>query len=48
MDDGKQDGWKDGELVRRTRGGDRAAFTALVERYRDMVYGVAYCYLSHA
>lgn len=39
---------EDGELVRRTRGGDRAAFTALVSRYRDMIYGTAYHYLGNA
>ncbi|MDQ2799501.1 MAG: RNA polymerase sigma factor, partial [Armatimonadota bacterium] len=44
-DDGKKE---DGELVQRTRGGDRAAFTALVSRYRDMVYGTAYHYLGNA
>jgi len=38
----------DGELVRRARGGDRDAFTALVGRYRDMVYGAAFCYLGNA
>jgi len=38
----------DGELVRRARGGDRDAFTALVGRYRDMVYGAAYCFLGNA
>lgn len=38
----------DGELVRRARGGDRDAFTALVERYRDMVYAAAFCYLGNA
>ncbi len=30
------------ELVRRARRGDRAAFGELVDRYRDMVYGLAY------
>jgi RNA polymerase sigma factor (sigma-70 family) len=32
----------DGELVKRVRGGDRQAFGALVDRYRDMVYGLGY------
>lgn len=44
MDD-KQD---DGALVRRARGGDRDAFSALVGRYRDMVYAAAFCYLGNA
>jgi len=30
------------ELVRRARRGDRSAFGELVDRYRDMVYGLAY------
>ncbi len=30
------------ELVRRAGGGDVAAFNALVERYQDLAYGVAY------
>jgi len=38
----------DGELVRRARGGDRDAFTALVERYRDMVCAAAFCFLGSA
>ncbi|MBI3946257.1 MAG: RNA polymerase sigma factor [Armatimonadetes bacterium] len=37
----------DGDLVRRTLAGDRAAFEALVERYRDAVLGVAYHHLGH-
>jgi len=32
----------DGQLVQRTRGGDREAFGALVDRYRDMAYGLGY------
>ena len=32
----------DGQLVRRVREGDREAFGELVDRYRDMVYGLAY------
>lgn len=43
--DGEQ---SDGELVRRTCRGDRAAFTALVGRYRDMVYGTAYHFLGNS
>jgi RNA polymerase sigma-70 factor (ECF subfamily) len=35
-------GKADGELVQRTRDGDREAFGALVDRYRDMAYGLAY------
>ncbi|MBM3500340.1 MAG: sigma-70 family RNA polymerase sigma factor [Armatimonadetes bacterium] len=31
-----------GELVQRARRGDRSAFGELVDRYRDMVYGLAY------
>ncbi len=42
------DRWDDGDLVRRARGGDRDAFTALVGRYRDMVYGAAFCFLGSA
>ena len=30
------------QLVERARGGDREAFGDLVERYRDMVYGLGY------
>ena len=41
----KQD---DGTLVRRARGGDRDAFTALVGRYRGMVYAAAFCRLGSA
>lgn len=37
----------DVELVERARGGDRAAFEALVERYRDAVCGVAYHHLGN-
>ncbi len=37
----------DGELVRRARGGDRDAFTALVGRYRDAVYAAAICFLGN-
>ena len=43
--DGEQ---PDEELVRRTCSGDRAAFTALVGRYRDMVYGAAYHFLGNS
>lgn len=32
----------DRQLVQRTREGDREAFGALVDRYRDMVYGLGY------
>jgi RNA polymerase sigma-70 factor (ECF subfamily) len=32
----------DAELVQRVRAGDREAFGALVDRYRDMVYGLGY------
>jgi len=32
----------DGQLVQRTRAGDRQAFGDLVARYRDMAYGLAY------
>ena len=38
----------DGTLVRRARGGDRDAFTALVDRYRGMVYAAAFCCLGNA
>jgi len=38
----------DGTLVERARGGDRDAFTALVGRYRGMVYAAAFCYLGSA
>lgn len=44
----KDDKQSDGELVQRMRGGDRDAFTALVSRYRDMVYAAAFCYLGSA
>ena len=37
----KDDKQSDGGLVQRMRGGDRDAFTALVDRYRDMVYAAA-------
>ncbi|MCD6507258.1 hypothetical protein J7M22_11645 [Candidatus Poribacteria bacterium] len=37
----------DEELVRKVLGGDRDAFSALVERYKDMVYGVAYAHLRN-
>jgi len=37
----KDDKQSDGGLVQRMRGGDRDAFTALVGRYRDMVYAAA-------
>jgi|GEM_PF-733893 len=37
----------DEELVRKVLGGDRDAFGALVERYKDMVYGVAYAHLRN-
>jgi RNA polymerase sigma-70 factor, ECF subfamily len=36
----------DRELVARVRGGDREAFGDLVDRYRDMVYGLGY-HLTH-
>ena len=36
----------DGELVRRTLEGDWEAFSALVDRYRDAVCGVAYHHLG--
>jgi len=32
----------DGQLVEKTRQGDREAFGRLVDRYRDMAYGLAY------
>ena len=35
-------------MVRRARGGDREAFTVLVSRYRDMVYGAAFYGLGSA
>jgi RNA polymerase sigma-70 factor (ECF subfamily) len=35
-------GVDDLELVRRCRDGDQAAFTEIVERYRQLVYGMAY------
>jgi RNA polymerase sigma factor (sigma-70 family) len=38
----------DGTLVQRARGGDRDAFTALVSRYRGMVYAAAFCFLGNA
>ena len=44
----KDDKQSDGGLVQRMRGGDRDAFTALVGRYRDMVYAAAFCYLGNA
>lgn len=37
----------DGELVVRARAGDRGAFEALVEQYRDAVSGVCYSYLGN-
>ena len=37
----KDDNQGDGELVQQMRGGDRDAFTALVGRYRDIVYAAA-------
>jgi RNA polymerase sigma-70 factor (ECF subfamily) len=37
----------DEELVRRVLSGDRDAFGALVERYKGMVYGVAYAHLRN-
>ncbi|MCA1595051.1 MAG: sigma-70 family RNA polymerase sigma factor [Chloroflexi bacterium] len=37
----------DGALVREARRGDAGAFSTLVDRYRDAVYGVAYHYLSN-
>jgi RNA polymerase sigma factor (sigma-70 family) len=36
----------DTELITHTLSGDRNAFGVLVERYRDMVYGVAYSYVG--
>ncbi len=36
----------DAELVQQTLGGEREAFGALVERYRDMVYGLCYHHLG--
>ena len=44
----KDDKQSDGGLVQRMRGGDRDAFTALVGRYRDMVYAAAFCYFGNA
>jgi RNA polymerase sigma-70 factor, ECF subfamily len=38
-------GSSDTDLVARARRGDRTAFSALVDRYRGAVYGVAYHYL---
>jgi len=35
-------GATDGQLVRRVQEGDREAFGELVDRYRDMVYGLGY------
>jgi RNA polymerase sigma-70 factor (ECF subfamily) len=32
----------DGQLVQRSRDGDRQAFSELVDRYRDMAYGLGY------
>ena len=47
--DNQQDGKRDdGQLVRRARGSDRDAFTALVDRYRGMVYAAAFCCLGSA
>jgi RNA polymerase sigma factor (sigma-70 family) len=39
-------GATDGQLVARAREGDREAFGDLVDRYRDMVYGLGY-HLTH-
>jgi RNA polymerase sigma-70 factor (ECF subfamily) len=36
------DGADEPALVRRCRDGDQAAFAVLVERYRDLVFGLAY------
>jgi RNA polymerase sigma-70 factor (ECF subfamily) len=36
----------DAELVRRTRRGDGEAYGALVDRYRDAIYGLAYHYVQ--
>lgn len=47
-DDKRTDKGDDGALVGRARGGDRSAFTALVGRYRGMVYAAAFCYLGNA
>jgi len=35
-------GFTDGQLVERVRSGDREAFGDLVDRYRDMIYGLGY------
>ena len=43
-----EDGKDDAGMVRKAREGSREAFTALVGRYRDMVYGTAYHYLGNA
>lgn len=37
----------DATLARAAQGGDQNAFTALVERYRNAVYGIAYDQLRH-
>ncbi|HZT44458.1 MAG TPA: sigma-70 family RNA polymerase sigma factor [Chthonomonadaceae bacterium] len=37
----------DGDLVRKAQAGEECAFAALVERYRDMVYGLTYHYLGN-
>lgn len=39
---------EDIRLVHRTLGGDQAAFTAIVEKYKDPVYNVAYRMLGNA
>jgi hypothetical protein len=36
----------DGDTVRRVRTGEREAFTDLVERYRDLVYALAWRHLG--
>ena len=35
-------GFTDGQLVERVRSGDREAFGGLIDRYRDMIYGLGY------
>ena len=38
----------DGDTVRRVRTGEREAFADLVERYRDLVYALAWRHLGNA
>ena len=40
-------GTDDGELVRQANRGDYRAFTELVDRYRNSVYGLAFHYLGN-